>query len=637
MKTGVRRHPIADYICTYMGAHTISTSPSQGPAIGDSDSQSPPSVRALGDRFEALQARLFRWLERRDWDEGATLMVFGAVVGIITGLGVVGFYRLIDLSHLLFIRWPDAHLPWIAHAIYQPLLTALGIWSAWLLARRTRTPEGQNVPDVQLAVAKRDGMIATPPVLVRTLSSAFTLGSGGSAGSEGPVAVIGAAVGSALGRRLRFQPRHLKILLGCGAAAGIAGAFNAPFAGAFFALEEVLGSFSVSAFSPVVIASVVGALTVRPFLGSHPVFDLPSVPDAHPIASALLFPLLGIACGWMSALYARFYLRAPQLFARMPGPEWLRPVVGGLLTGAIVLASGGMLAGNGHLAIPSPIFGGLAWWILLAIALAKTVATGITLGSGGSGGVFTPTLFIGAALGGSLGVLANQLLPAHIVNPQAWALVGMAGLIAGATRAPLTAIFMVFEMTDSYGYVVPLMIVAVIAYVTAKRLSPHGLYDGWLAARGEHLAHGVDRSIMDHLHVRDVIDRHAITIDSAARLRDLIATSAGTRQTVFPVVEPVPDSATSLRLVGVITQHTLREAILERGALADVLVAEDLAEATETLGLHQSLREALSTMNARGIDALPVTDMRNGRVAFVGVITRADIMLEYERVLARTV
>lgn len=580
---------------------------------------------------ERAQERLFRWLEQRDWDEGATLMVFGALVGMATGLGVVGFYRLIDLSHLVFIRWPGAHLPSVAHAFYQPVLTAVGVWSAWFLVRRTRIPDGQNVPDVQLSVAKRDGVFPGRPVVVRTVAAAATLGSGGSAGSEGPVAVLGAAIGSWLGRRLRFQPRHLKILLGCGAAAGIAGAFNAPFAGAFFALEEVLGSFSVSAFSPVVIASVVGALTVRPFLGGHPVFELPSVPDAHPVASVLLFPILGVACGWMSAFHARLSLAAPRFFAKMPGPEWIRPVIGGALTGLIVLLSGGLLAGDGHLAIPQAIFGGLAWWILLSIAFAKAISTAATLGSGGSGGVFTPTLFIGAALGGALGVLGNQLLPPHIINPQAWTLVGMAGLIAGATRAPLTAIFMVFEMTDDYGYVVPLMIVAVVAYVTAKRFAPHGLYDGWLAARGEHLAHGVDRSIMDGLHVREVMNTDVVTVAPNAPLRELIVVSGQTRQSMLLVVEHAQ------HLIGMITAHTLREAIVERGTLSDVLVAEDLAESTESLSPHQSLREALSLMNTRGLDALPVVTETDDGFQLAGLITRADILQAYEHMMARTV
>src|SRR6185312_8762473 len=189
---------------------------------------------------------------------------------------------------------------------------------AWAVVRRAAIPEGQNVPDVQLAVAKRDGVVRFWPVVVRTVASALTLGSGASAGSEGPVAVLGAGLGSSLGRRLRFQPRHLKILVGCGAAAGIAGAFNAPFAGAFFALEEVLGSFSVGAFSPVVIASVVGALTVRPFLGSQPIFASRTPVSARP-AEILLYPVLGVACGLVSAAYARLYLYATTAAGACPG------------------------------------------------------------------------------------------------------------------------------------------------------------------------------------------------------------------------------------------------------------------------------------------------------------------------------
>ncbi|MFI5228868.1 MAG: chloride channel protein [Gemmatimonadales bacterium] len=354
--------------------------------------------------------RLLDWLERRDWDEGATLMVFGTFIGLAGGLAVVGFYKLIDLAHLLFIQLPESHLPIVGQTFYRPLLTGAGVWAAWFVAKRARIPEGQNVPDVQLAVAKRDGIVRFWPVVVRTISSALTLGSGASAGSEGPVAVLGAGLGSSLGRRLRFQPRHLKILVGCGAAAGIAGAFNAPFAGAFFALEEVLGSFSVGAFSPVVIASVVGALTVRPFLGSQPIFASRIPASARP-AEILLYPVLGVACGLVSAAYARLYLYANRRGKHMPGPSFLWPIVAGAVVGLIVIASRGLLAGNGHLAIPDPIFGGLAWYALLAITLGKIVATAITLGFGGSGGVFTPTLFVGAALGGGLGVLGAEVVP----------------------------------------------------------------------------------------------------------------------------------------------------------------------------------------------------------------------------------
>jgi len=571
------------------------------------------------------------WLSRRDWDEGATLMVFGALIGVLGGLSVVALYRLIDLSHYALIQLPGRRLPLLGRAFYQPLLTALGLWGAWAVIRRTRTPEGQNVPDVQLAVARRDGEIRFRPVVARTVASALTLGSGASAGSEGPVAVLGAALGSLTGRKLRFQPRHLKILVGCGAAAGIAGAFNAPFAGAFFALEEVLGSFSFGAFSPVVIASVVGALTVRPFLGSQPIFQSSQVPASTRPMEVLLFPVLGIACGIVSALYARIYLAAAAWGNRVRGPRWIWPILAGAATGVIVLATRGLLAGNGHLAIPLQAFSQLTWYALLAIAAAKILATAITLGFGGSGGVFTPTLFVGAALGAGLGTLGRAVFGSDLVYPHAWAFIGMAGLVAGATRAPLTAIFMVFEMTDDYTYVVPLMIVAVIAYATARRYSPHGLYDGWLAARGEHIAHGVDASVMDRTHVADALDRDVTAVPADASIDDLTDAAARTRHTVLPVVGS--DGA----LLGVVTHHALRAAIVGRAELGALVVAADLAEPTDTLVPSDSLRRALATMNARGLDALPVVDSAGGDGRLIGLLSRHDVLVVYERTMSRAV
>ena len=585
----------------------------------------PGRIRAVRTPWLALQ----RWMERLDWDEGTLLLVVGGLLGVASGLAVVVFYRLIDLSHLVFVEWAGrgVALRWL----YWPVLTALGLYAAWLVVRRAGLADGQNVPDIQLAVAKHDADVKSRPVASRTLASAITLGSGGSAGSEGPVAVLGAAVGSQLGRRLRIRPRHRKILVGCGAAAGISAAFDAPFAGAFFALEEILGSFSVGAFSPVVIASVVGSLTVRAAFGTHPVVNLPHVPDTHPVASALLYPLLGVACGVVSAGYARAYLAGPSIVGRLPGPEWLRPLLGGATVGGIVAASGGLLAGNGHLAIPAELFGGLAWWVLLLLALAKIVATVVTLSAGGSGGVFTPTLFIGAAVGGGVGSLVAGLGAESVVQPHAWALVGMAGLVAGATRAPLTAIFMVFELTNEPAYVPPLMIVTVVSLVVARRLAPHGLYDGWLARRGEHLAHGVDRAVMDRLLVGHAADRDVPAVRADASLREVLAAAARTPHAVLPIVDETGC------FVGLADHRAIREAIISRGATEALLVAEDLAEPVEPLHADQTLREALAAMNARGLDALPLVERREGRELFVGLLGRGALLKAYERALAYSV
>jgi len=580
-------------------------------------------------RMGAPWTRIVAWLERRDWDEGTQLMAFALVIGAASALGVVAFYRLIDLAYALLVTRIGQHLVPTAAAFYRPLVTALALWIAWSIVRWARIPDGQTVPDVQLAVAKRGGIVRFRPVVIRTLAAVVTLAGGGSAGSEGPTAVLGSAIGSVTGRAMRFQPRRLKILVGCGAAAGISAAFNAPFAGAFFALEEVLGSFSIGAFSPVVIASVAAAITVRPFLGSHPAFHIPPYGSIRPISIVLLYPLLGIACGLASALYSRLYFATADLLQHVR-PNWLRPLLGGLAVGILGYSGGGLLMGTGHLAIPIEMFGGITWYLLIGFALAKMLATSLTLGSGGSGGLFTPTLFVGAAFGGGIGVLADHLLPHFGLHPEAWALVGMAGLIAGTVHAPITAIFMVFEMTDDYNLVPPLMIVSVIALATARRFAKHGLYDGWLARRGEHLAHGADRAIMHRLLVRDVMSSAAVHVSPGATLAEVVAASSESRLTTIPVVDE--DGV----LYGVITFAELRLALLDRGELAPLLRAADLAEPTEIALATDTVQTALAKLNARAADLLPVVESE-AHPLFLGVLTRDDILASYERELMHEV
>ena len=278
--------------------------------------------------------------------EQGILFGFAAVLG---ALGVVGFYAAIDLAYEWLYRLPGEFLSRADFLAYRPMLTASGLWIAWWIMRRLgRGHEGLNVPDVQLAVARRHGDIPTRPAVARTLASAVTLGAGGSAGSEGPVAVLGAAIGSFVGKAFRFHPSRVTVLVGAGTAAGISAAFNAPLAGAFFALEEILGSFAVVSFSPVVVASVIASVVVRAFYGNHPAFPVPMEYGFALQRELLVFyPLLGIVVGLVAVLFVRTYFATGSLVRRVPLPGWMLPLVGGLAVGGLVFLSRGQLVGFG--------------------------------------------------------------------------------------------------------------------------------------------------------------------------------------------------------------------------------------------------------------------------------------------------
>ena len=416
----------------------------------------------------------------------ATLIAFAVPIGILSALGVLGFYRGVALAHQVFLTAPALVLPELGLLAFRPLMTGAAFAiAAWTMRVVGRDHDGLNVPDVQAAVALRGGRIPPRPALARTVASAMTIGGGGSAGSEGPVVVLGATLGSWLGRMFRFRADRLRVLVACGSAAGIAAAFNAPLAGAFFALEEILGTFSGGFFSPVVVASVVSAVVARGIFGSGPAFPVPGELGAlGKWEIIVLLPALGVVCALVGTLFVRTYFRiegmssSPRLSRR-----WL-PWLGGALVGIIVFLTGSAVVGDVHLAAPLDLFGRLPWWTLLSLALMKILATSVTLNAGGSGGVFTPALFVGAATGGAFGSLMAASLPGLGIDPALYALAGMGAMVAGATGAPITGILLVFEMTHDFALVMPLMLAVVACKTVMRRYERDSLYSGWLRRRG---------------------------------------------------------------------------------------------------------------------------------------------------------
>ncbi len=424
-----------------------------------------------------------RRLFRRFWSsEVAGTAGLAAVVGALTGLGAVAFIEIISLCERLFFEggaeafsglgdWYVVVLPVIGGAIVGPLV--------YFLAPEAR---GHGVPEVMTAMETRGGRIRPVVILVKTAASAITIGSGGAAGREGPIIQIGAAIGSSLGQVLKINRPRLLALVGAGAAGGIAATFNAPIAGVMFTLEVLVGGFSIASVSSMVFASVSASVVARQFLGDYPAFRVP-VYELVSNWELLMYLGLGALAAFAALLFVRALYFSEDMFDKWKIPGWVKPPIAGVAIGLIGYFFPEVF-GTGFTAIESALQGELAFWLLVALIFARIAATSLTLGSGFSGGVFAPALFVGAMLGGAYGELMHSLFPLITATSGAYATVGMAAVFAGAARAPVTAIVILFEMTLDYRIMLPLMFATVVATLLAARFEPESIYTLKLVRRG---------------------------------------------------------------------------------------------------------------------------------------------------------
>lgn len=562
-------------------------------------------------------------LPRLGVDENTLLLGFAVAIGTAVGLAVIVFYRLIDVVQAVSLTAVGRLTGLGSVAIVLVVVAGLTVvrlgvkWGAG-------DSDGDNIPDVMRAVAKRGGRVDAWPVGVKTAATAVVIGTAGSVGAEGPVAVAGAALGSNIGRMVRSGPERLRLLVACGAAAGISAAFNAPIAGVFFSLEKVIGSFGVSAFPPVLVASVIAAAVSRAAFGNSPVIEIPAEYGVGSAGEFVWYAVLGIVTGAVGVLYTRWLYRAHDLVAAFRKP-WTGVVAAALVVGAFNVLFKSDLWGRGHESLSFATIANNSAWTLLALAFAKLVSTAVTVAATRVGGVFTPALFIGATLGGGLAALANQFVPGFTIVPEAFALVGMAGLVAGSTHAPLTAIMIVFEMTSDYALILPLMLCGAVAYIAARRLYPESIYSEWLRRRGEVIHLGRDTTILERLRVRDAYDANPHVIAEGATIPQILKAIGSSRQTEFPVV------SRDLKLVGMLTYDDLRTVLSEPDRYASLVLADDLASADfERVTPGDTLRTALQRLALRGAHYVPVVDEQDPD-RLLGVISRAEILTAYDR------
>jgi CIC family chloride channel protein len=482
------------------------------------------------------------------------------------------------------------------HVVLVPAAGGLLVGCIGALAREAR---GHGVPDVMEAVALRGGRLPKRAALTKWLATAVTLGSGGSAGREGPIVHIGASVGSAVGQLLRLPASRLRTLTAAGAAGGIAAAFNAPIAGAFFALEVIARNFATHTFAPVVLCAVIATGVSRQYFGAAPAFEVPplalgGLPEV-PLAAAL-----GIFCGFVSLAFMMLLRGLERAFERLPAPAILKPALGGLALGGLLLLAP-ELYGAGHETMGALLRGELAWPTLVLLLLLKPLATSTTLASGGSGGVFLPSLFVGGLAGGLFVTGADLLLPPLDTSEGAYVLIGMAAVLAGTSHAPITALLLALETTQSYAVILPVMMAVALSTLVARALRRDSIYTEKLAARGLDLDRRED-VVLRGVRVGEVMSSDPPAVREQTPLDAVLGRFLeGHLDAVF-----VLDGRD--RPLGQVTIHDVKEVISDGSSLGGLVVARDVCESTATANIDEDVASALERLTRTGRETLAVVD-----------------------------
>jgi CIC family chloride channel protein len=562
------------------------------------------------------------WRQPANWrffrsDDRLLLIMLGTVVGICSGLAAIALNR----SLTAMLAWLH---PYRAYAWSFVLPAAGAALSSLFLGKIVREGPGHGVPEVIDSVSRYGGLLRLRSSFSRLVSSCLTIGSGGSAGPEAPVVMSGAAIGSNIARFFTLNDRQRVVLVGCGAAGAIASIFNAPIAGLIFSVEVILGEWAASNLIPIAIAAVAGTQISHLLQGNQ----IPFANREFHIDLTVVLASIGLAVltAAVSLLLTRMIRRTHHLASRSPWPAWVKAAIGGGLVGLVGLSMPVVL-GEGYHAIREVLEGHFASGLLVVClaVCAKVLATSLTLGSGGSGGIFAPCLVIGSLTGLTYHRILCLLWPHTTwVNEGCFALLGMAGLVSGIMQAPLTGIFLIVEITGSYEVILPLIIVSAISTSLCRYVEPASFYLRDLMERGQLLRPGTDARVLADLSVQELLETDCITVQPDMRLGELVDIVKKSRRNLFPVEEP-----RTHRFLGMVYMDDIRPYLFDPLMYDAVLVEEIMDDRVETVAPADDLTHVLERMDALGLFNMPVVAEQR----FMGMVSKSTLLDQYRKEL----
>jgi CIC family chloride channel protein len=550
------------------------------------------------------------------------VFVLTLVAGALCGLAAVAFHLTIDKFESVLMGAALASPQMLVLGILTPFIG--GAIAGVLLTYVVPGARGSGIPQVKIAYAIKGGQLPLRDAIGKFFISALQIGSGASLGREGPTVQICSGVASALGRTFALSQKNLKRLLPVGAAAGIAAAFNAPIAAVTFTIEEVVGDLDQTVLSGVIVAAAIAAAIERGILGEHPVLTVTQTYGLHSAASLIFYAILGVAAAFVSIVFSESLLKLRSYFNNLAAiPVWIRPAIGAMVAGILAVAAvrylgTGGINGGGYDVLSIALSGSLTFKVMAILCVFKLAATVFSYSSGGAGGIFAPALFIGGMLGGVVGILDVSLLGTGSTEIGAFALVGMGAVFAGIVRAPITSVLIIFEMTGSYGLILPLMIANMSAYALARHFRPTPIYEALIEQDGIHLPHrrkGIGHAL-EQLQVKDALQTDVVVLNAEMVVAKAVEFVSNHEFTTFPVVD------NDLNCVGVVTEMRLRRNLVNKNG--DVQVGE-IADPCSTVFPDEPLSEAVLKMDDAHVRQLSVVEPGDHHKV-IGIITMSDIV-----------